>query len=560
MGQSGAGILSAHGFSLALPVSLNHLQGMVTNLFKQSTKIAALAALGCLSNCKKADAPLAPADLKFKSIAVAPFAAPAAGDDFSSITWGTAKAQPLATHEIQGEVVQGKLYIFGGFDVNKRPNWTPTKRAYVYNPDVDTWASIKSLPQEPNGSNFGGGTHVAVTTDGTDIYMAGGYTSDAAGTGQIFGTKQVWRYNVATNDYTRMPDLPQALGAGQLRYLNGKLHYMGGADKSRVDTKIHLVFELNNPAAGWKTLAPLNNAVNHPGAVVFNGKIYVMGGSHYQNEDAITQRTLQVYDEQTNTWTNMADMPFALDHILSSVVVYGNRIIVLGGQTGYNTPGKQVFAYDPATNVWQVLAPMRAAKSAGVAAVLNGYIHYTGGNFSAINYKGTPVFNTSTPSIELLPSADAFVRNGSFGTANYGTDTALVIKGATANNYLRSVYLKFSLQDISTVNSATLSVYGKNIDNTNSLTLSSFGIDDGSWQENSLTFTNAPQPAAGALSTAVADSQPKRINFDVTAFVKAQLAGDKNASFVIKDASNKNITVQFASKESSSNKPVLIIR
>ncbi|AMR30749.1 hypothetical protein A0256_04585 [Mucilaginibacter sp. PAMC 26640] len=530
---------------------------MTRNVLKLSVQMAMLATIACLPCCKKADAPDAPANVKLMSVTKVN-SLETANDDFSTITWGTAKAQPIATHELQGEVVQGKLYIFGGFDVNKRPQWTPTKRAYVYNPVTDAWAAIKSMPHEPSGSNFGGGTHVAVTTDGVDIYLAGGYTSNAAGTGQIFGTKQVWKYNVAQNDYSKMPDLPQGLAAGQLRFLNGKLHYIGGANMSRLDTNIHLVLDLNNLSAGWQTLAPLINAVNHPGAAIFNGKIYIMGGSHNQNEDSVPQKTLQVYDEQTNTWTKLADMPVAIDHILSSVVVYGNRIIVLGGQTAHNTPGKQVFAYSPATNVWSVLSPMRAAKSAGVAAIFNGNIYYTGGNFSAINYKGIPV--TNTVATEIFPSADAFVRNGSFGAANYGSDTSLYIKGATSNNYLRSAYLKFSLADISVVNSATLSIYGKNTDNTNSLTLSSFGVDDDNWLENTLSFTNAPQPLPGALSVAVVDGQAKRIDFDVTAFVKAQLAGDKNASFVIKDAANKNITVQFNSKENAGNKPVLVIK
>lgn len=479
-------------------------------------------------------------------------------NNFSSITWNTAKAQPIATHEIQGEVVNGKLYIFGGFDVNKRPEWTPTKRAYVYNPVTDSWSSIKSLPQEPNGADFGGGTHVAVATDGTDIYLAGGYTANSAGTGQIFGTKQVWRYNVATNDYSKMPDLPQALAAGQLRYLNGKIHYIGGANASRSDTNIHLVLDLKNPEAGWMTLAPLINAVNHPGGAIFNGKIYIMGGSHHQNEASIPQRTLQVYDEQLNIWTKLADMPLAIDHILSSVVIYGNRIIVLGGQTAHNTPGKQVFAYDPATNVWSVLTPMRAAKSAGVAAVLNNNIHYTGGNFSAINYKGVPVSNT--PAIDIYPSADATVRNGSFSAINFGNDTSLLIKGSTANSYLRATYLKFSLANVDVVNSATLSLYGRNIDNATAISLSSFGIDDDSWLETGLTYSNAPAPMTAISSTTIVDNQLKRIDFDVTAFVKAQVAGDKNASFLIKDVSNKSTTVQFQSRESSANRPMLVIK
>src|SRR5882757_7980893 len=82
--------------------------------------------------------------------------------DFTSITWGTAAGQPLGTHEVHGEVVHEKLYIFGGYDINKRPQWTPTKRAYVYDPINNSWTSITSLPHEPSGSNFGGVTHVGL--------------------------------------------------------------------------------------------------------------------------------------------------------------------------------------------------------------------------------------------------------------------------------------------------------------------------------------------------------------------------------------------------------------
>ncbi|WP_186461823.1 CBM96 family carbohydrate-binding protein [Mucilaginibacter pallidiroseus] len=524
--------------------------------YKGHTAVALLLVSVCFQFCKKSDIKDNAGDLNANGIANVSVAS--LSDSTSGNVWGTAKSQPIATHEIQGEVVQGKLYIFGGFDVNKRPQWTPTKRAYVYNPLNDSWASIKSMPHEPYGTNFGGGTHVAVATDGTDIYLAGGYTSNAAGTGQIFGTKQVWKYNVVANNYTKMPDLPQALAAGQLRYLNGKLHYIGGANQSRSDTGIHLVLDLNNINAGWVTLAPLLNAVNHPGAAVFNGQIYIMGGSHNQNEASVPQRTLQVYNEQSNTWTKLADMPFGIDHILSSVVVFDDKIIVLGGQTAHNTPGKQVFSYDPATNIWSVIEPMRAAKSAGVAAILNGNIHYTGGNFSAINYRWTP--KKANPAIEIVASEDAYVRNGKFASNNYGADSLIFIKGATSSSYLRAAYYKFSLVNFTEIHSATLSVYGRNIDNTNSLSLSTFGVNSDSWSEQGITFNNSPQPTSGVLSAASVDPVAKRVYFDVTEFVRAQLATDKYASFMMSDVSNKNTTAQFNSRECSNDKPILIIR
>jgi hypothetical protein len=140
---------------------------------------------------------------------------------FSTISWGTAASQPYVVYEAQGKVVKGKLYTFGGFDSGKMSQygyWTPTSRAYVYNPATNTWTSIASMPPM-NGTNYGGVTHAGFTTDGTDIYFAGGYTSNATGTGQIFGTREVWKYIVAENRYTRLPNLPRALASGQLEYL-----------------------------------------------------------------------------------------------------------------------------------------------------------------------------------------------------------------------------------------------------------------------------------------------------------------------------------------------------
>ena len=81
-----------------------------------------------------------------------------AQSEFVNINWGTATSQPYNVNEAQGEVVNGKLYSFGGFD-SRKSCCTPTKRAYVYNPVANTWSAIADLPYIPNGANFGGVTH-----------------------------------------------------------------------------------------------------------------------------------------------------------------------------------------------------------------------------------------------------------------------------------------------------------------------------------------------------------------------------------------------------------------
>lgn len=331
--------------------------------------------------------------------------------NYNALSWSTVAGQPFGTHEAHGEVVKGKIYVFGGFDVQKQPTFTPTKRSYVYNPDNNTWSAIADLPHTPKGTNFGGISHEGLATDGTDIYMAGGYTSNANGTGQIFGTKQAWKYNVATNSYTALPDLPIELAAGQLQYLKGRLHYIGGADKARKDVAVHYALNLDSLSAGWKLLAPISDARNHPGIAVYNGKIYLIGGAHGQNNAAVTQRITEVYDAENNISTRLADMPIGLDHINASVTILADRIVVLGGQTSHNVPSSRVYAYSPSSNSWSSLTPLPIARAAGVGVELKGAIYYLGGNFSNVSRKGTPITTSAQPTARLAFSDTDEIRS-----------------------------------------------------------------------------------------------------------------------------------------------------
>lgn len=315
--------------------------------------------------------------------------------DFTTITWSTAAPQKYAVSEAQGEVVNDKLYSFGGFD-SQKSTFTPTKRAYVYNPVTNTWSAIANLPHTPNGADFGGVTHAGITTDGTDIFIAGGYTSNTSGTGQIFGTKQVWKYNVSQNDYTRLPDLPITIAAGQLEYLNGKLHYIGGTNLARtLDLGNHYVLELNNLTAGWKTLASLPNPRHHAGSAVYGGKLYFIGGQHRHDAELVTQKDVHVFDPINNSWSKLADLPVPSGangraHISSGTVVMGERIIVLAGEIAHQSSMNMVSAFSPVANSWTDLTPLPKNRFSGVAGVMIGNIFYTGGSSSNTTYKGVP--------------------------------------------------------------------------------------------------------------------------------------------------------------------------
>jgi hypothetical protein len=323
----------------------------------------------------------------------------------TQINWTTAASQPYGNSEAQGVVVNGKLYVLGGFD-SQKPCCTPTSRTYVYNPATNAWSGLAPMPAM-NGTAYGGVTHAGLTTDGTNIYFAGGYTANANGTGQIFGTREVWRYNVAANTYTRLPDLPADRASGQLVYLNGELHHIGGTNKARtLDVGDHQVLPLQPLGTSWRTAAPLPNPRHHAGTAVLGGKIYFVGGQRGHDHALTTQTDVHVFNPATNGWTKVQSLPRGRGHISGSTFVHDNRIFVLGrgNHPRHFDAGRD--SLRPGANTWTAYTGLPAARSSGVAGAINGTLYYTTGLSSRTTYKGTfppPAVATACEPVSTLP-------------------------------------------------------------------------------------------------------------------------------------------------------------
>lgn len=305
-------------------------------------------------------------------------AAVSASPSFRNIQWNTVAPSPIARTEAQGAVVNGKLYLFGGY-INT--TYTPTRRADVYDPTNNTWTQITDLPK--------GLTHSGTAVDGTHIYLAGGYPAKSTG-GQSFATTDVWKYNVETNTWSSMPPLPEPRGSGGLELLNGQLHFFGGSDIKRVDRRDHWVLSLNG-GTRWIQAASLPQVRNHIGDAVLDGKLYAIGGQVTQEHNG-AQSTVYSWNPATDTWTTVASLPRARSHIAGTTFVMGDRIIVIGGMTVSGRHMSDVTAYDPGSNSWQTLTPLPVERSSGVAEHIGNQIFYTTGNgFQRATYKGVPV-------------------------------------------------------------------------------------------------------------------------------------------------------------------------
>ena len=316
------------------------------------------------------------------------------GSAFTGVSWtplaqrgyGPGATEGEGTSEGAGELVDGRLYTFGGFDWSK-PCCTPWRHAWVFDPGASgyPWRRLSDMPE--------GVTHAGTTTDGTDVYWAGGFVEDAARTFQIFGTRHVWRYRVATDTYEAMPDLPDDRGAGALVYLDGKLHFFGGLSAGQAhDTGDHWVLDLAGGGKSWVAAAPMppGRERNHLGSAVYGGKIYAVGGQHGHDEGLVASAQVDVYDPATDSWRPLANMPLAKGHIAATTFVFQGRILALAGEIANGRYTAENAAYDPATDTWVELTPYPVAIFSGIARPMLGGFVYTTGNYSAATWLGTP--------------------------------------------------------------------------------------------------------------------------------------------------------------------------
>jgi N-acetylneuraminic acid mutarotase len=305
-----------------------------------------------------------------------------------AIDWKTVAPSPAVRAESLGRVVNGKLYVMGGLTNDSTGKIIAMTRCDVYDPTTDTWTQLADEPEAI--------THAGVVVDGSDIWFVGGYIGDHPGP----GSAHVWKYDTLTNTWTAGPDLPAARGAGAAAIVDRKLHFFGGMDETRAtDEADHWVLDLTpppppvvdpeNPDAPveppppptWTTAAPLPNARNHVAAGSLDGKIYVLGGQHAQESAQDAQSEVDCYDPATDTWTRLADLPSPRSHVNASTFVMNGKIIVLGGENGYNLPQSTIYSYDPATNPWTLIGLLPANRSTSVAGVLpDGRIITSTGN------------------------------------------------------------------------------------------------------------------------------------------------------------------------------------
>jgi N-acetylneuraminic acid mutarotase len=292
-------------------------------------------------------------------------------------TWRTAAPMPTERTEVAAAVLDGKIYVVGGFEkpsLGNVMNFAITPSVEMYDPVTDQWTSKAPLPV--------GLHHVGIGVVDKRLYVIGGYTKSGLSVWNPVTT--VYAYDPATDRWTERASMPTARGALSVTEHEGKLYAIGGYDRQANTSAV----EVYDPARNvWTTSASLPTPRDHLAAATVAGKIYAIGGridGDYSRNLAVVER----YDPATDRWRRVADLPTARSGMTAAVVE--GKIYVFGGEGAAGTFNENE-VYDPARAIWQRLTPMPTACHGLGSAVVQGRIYVIsggpslGGSFSDLN-------------------------------------------------------------------------------------------------------------------------------------------------------------------------------
>ncbi|MEZ2127593.1 MULTISPECIES: Kelch repeat-containing protein [unclassified Sinorhizobium] len=254
-------------------------------------------------------------------------------------------------------------------------------------PGPGSWGRRASL-LEPN-SEF------TLTSTGGKIYVLGGYPA-----GRV-SVKTVQIYDIATDTWTRGPDLPEVNNHGMAAAYEDVIYLFGGQTDPQtayVDT-VYSLDTRKGANARWEERSRMPTKRSAGAAVVHEGKIYVVGGRPPRGHD------FAVYDPRADSWETLPDLPSQRNHIAAQVI--DGKIHVFGGRLGGGFMSDKTAAhevYDPGTRQWTVAAPMLKPRSGINSAIAYGCVHVWGGEEEAGVFPDHDIYNPRRDSWSKLPN------------------------------------------------------------------------------------------------------------------------------------------------------------
>jgi N-acetylneuraminic acid mutarotase len=268
--------------------------------------------------------------------------------------WSAAAAMPYRSAMHATAVHDGKIYVIGGGQMEPVA-LNPMKLAYqahVYDPLANTWAPIKSLPEESFGAHAHPiGDTIYVVMGSAAGYQNGTYVNDEFSNG-------LYAYDPVANEWSAKAHRPTHRNVFATAVVNGLIYVIGG-----------------------------RGAVGDGPGVQYSGPRELK--SH-----------VEIYDPTTDSWSAGAPMPFGLEPRNQACVV-SDEIYIFGGESLATDFDTSILVYDTTSNSWSAKAPMRNGRVDFACVVVDGAAYLLGGR------------DASNKDVDIVERYDPFVETWS---------------------------------------------------------------------------------------------------------------------------------------------------
>ncbi|WP_228713649.1 Kelch repeat-containing protein [Arundinibacter roseus] len=239
-------------------------------------------------------------------------------------TWTTKAMAPLEMSHFQAITFRDEVYVVGAF-TGSYPHETPIPVMYIYNPERDEWREGPAIPKD----RLRGASGAFVYND--KIYIICGI-QDGHWDGHV-----AWfdEYDPKTNTWRTLPDAPRPRDHVSVAMVGSKLYVAGG----RLSTaRIKQVLNLTIPEVdvydfktnSWTTLEAANNLPTLRAgnmAVAYGQKVLIIGGESDKQVPAHSE--VEGFNTKTGTWEKLPSL-FQGRHGTGAVVVNGKVYVVAG--------------------------------------------------------------------------------------------------------------------------------------------------------------------------------------------------------------------------------------
>lgn len=215
--------------------------------------------------------------------------------------------EPLSS--FGGVVCDGWLYVYGGHTGREHQHSAANLSQYFRRIKLEGGKAWEDLPMQTPLQGL------PIVAYKGKIYRVGGLSARNATRKQkedLHSTDEFAEFDPATRKWTALKPLPAARSSHNAAVIGDKLYVVGGwrlAGKSPGTWQPDaLVYDFNQPAAGWQKLPLPDFKRRALAAGIWKGKLVALGG---MDESADVSLRVDVYDPESRKWERGPDLPAA---------------------------------------------------------------------------------------------------------------------------------------------------------------------------------------------------------------------------------------------------------